>query len=453
MPLLGLMLGALLLQQAAPVPSQTATQSTGQAITGQILDEHGNPLQGAVVSAWRLQYLRPGERRLDFAGKATSAENGDYRIPGLRPGTYFVDAKASETIAPTFFPATATATSAAPVIVTANAGANASIRLLATPLARVSGQIVNARGEPSSDFYVILAPVRDDGAQVSMLNLTSDVDAGGKFSVSNVPPGSYNVEVVSKARVEAIAGSGRPAVGIDTKEESGAKRVIVDGADIDDVFIRTQPPTILSGKVVLDGEPIGAKIAARLTLRTTQNAGPGGMSSVMNASFATPNEDGTFVLPAIPGGRLVRADGLPPGATLKRVLVRGADVTDEGFDVASTPIADILVELTSKPAVISGRIVDDRGAPTGGTGVIVYSTDPSRWRLVLTRVIVSARAKADGTFSFAGLPAGSYYIVSVPQLVDGEWAEPANLERLRATAQTFKLGDGELKDLTLIVRK
>ncbi len=299
---------------------------------------------------------------------------------------------------------------------------------------------------------MILAPLRDDGAQIATLNLTSEVDTAGGFAISKVPPGNYNVEVVSKGRLEAIGASGRSAVGIESAEESGSKRVIVDGIDIDDIFIRTQPPTVVSGKVMLDGETITAEVAARLTLGASENAGPSGVSSVMNASFATPNADGSFAMLAIPGGRLLRARGLPSGAALKRVLVRGADVTDEGFDVASTPITDVVVELTSKPAVVSGRIADDHGAPMGGAGVIVYSTEPSRWRLVLTRVVVAARAKADGTFSFAGLPPGSYYIVSVPELVDGEWAEPANLERLRAMAQTFKLGDGETKDLTIIIK-
>jgi hypothetical protein len=424
---------------------------TGVPITGQILDELGNPLQGAIVSAWRQRYLSPGERRLDFAGQATSAENGDYRIAGLRPGSYFVDAKASEAIAPTFFPATATATAAAPITVTANAGANASIRLLSIPLARVSGRMVSGLGLPLTNFYVILAPLRDDGAQVKSLNLTSEVGAAGQFAISNVPPGNYSVEVVNKARLEAIGGGGRSAVGVDSTDESGSARVTVDGLDIDDVFIRTQLPTSVSGKVLLDGARVTAELAARLTLRLSENSGPSGISSVLNSSFATPDASGTFALPAIAGGRLMRVYGLPAGVALTRVLVRGADVTETGFDVASSTISDVVVELTSKPAVVSGRVADDHGAPIGGAGVVLFSTDSSHWKLVLTRVVVSARTKADGTFSFAGVPAGSYYIAAVPELVDGDWAEPANLERLRVTAQTFKLGDGEMKDMTLTI--
>lgn len=446
MLLIGLVLGALL------VPQSSTRAPAGVPITGQILDEQGHPLKGAVVSAWRMRYLSPGERRLDFAGNATSGENGDYRIDGLRPGTYFVDAKASEMIAPTFFPATATAADAAPITVTANSGANVSIRLLSIPLARVSGQIASALGRPSADFYVMMAPRRDDGAQVSALNLTSEVDAAGKFAIDKVAPGNYDVEVVSKARLEAIGATGRIGADVGTNDEAGSARVTVDGLDIGDVFIRTQPPTAVSGKVLLDGAPPSAAIAGRLTVRMSENAGPGSAASVMNASFAVPDTNGAFTMQAIPGGRLLRVYGVPAGVALKRVLVRDADVTEAGFDVASSPISDVVVELTSKPAVVSGRMTDDHGAPIGGAGVIVFSTDSSRWRLVLTRVVVSGRTKADGTFSFTGLPAGSYYLAGVPELVDGDWAEPAYLERLRVTAQTFKLGDGERKDLTVTIK-
>lgn len=426
---------------------------TGAPISGQILDDAGNPLKGADVSAWRMRYLNPGERRLDFMGRATSAENGDYRINALPPGTYFVSAKSTETNAPTFFPATATATEAAPIRVTATAGANASIRLLSVPLARVSGQIVDARGEPSVEFYVMLAPLRDDGAQVSSASLTSEVDAAGKFTVTKVPPGKYNVEVIAKARLEAIATTGGAGVGVRGTDESGSARVTVDGADVGDVFVRTQPATIISGRVIIDGTKVSAEIAARLTLRISENAGPGSVSSVMNASFAVPDAAGMFAMKAIPGGRLIRVTGLPAGTALKRVLVGGADITDAGFDVSSSPVSDVVVELTSKPAVVSGRITDDQGTPIGGAGVIVYSTDQTRWRLVQTRVVVAGRAKSDGTFSFPGLPAGSYYIAGVPELVDGDWAEPDHLGRLRIAAQTFKLVEGETKDLTVVIKK
>ena len=76
----------------------------GAVISGQILDEHGDPLAGATVSAWRSLYRAPGDHWLSFAGQARSDATGDYRISGLKPGTYFVDARASDSHQRSFRP-------------------------------------------------------------------------------------------------------------------------------------------------------------------------------------------------------------------------------------------------------------------------------------------------------------------------------------------------------------
>ncbi len=425
---------------------------SGAEISGVILDERGNPLKGATVSAWRTTYTAPGEPRLSFEGQALSDETGDYRIVGLKPGTYFVDAKANASIAPTFFPASANADMASPVTVTATAGAaGISIRLLSIPLARVSGSIVNSQGLPSANFFVLLAPLRDDGAQVSGVDLTSDVDAAGKFSVGKVPPGNYLVVVVAKSRLEMIARTGQPAHGVDS--EAASQPVTVDGRDVDDLSIRTSPPARLSGKVTLDGNAVDADLAKRLTLSLAQNSGPGGMQSVLNMTYATPGPDGAFSMPAIAGGRLLRINGLPSGTALRQVLLHGIDVTDEGFDVGSFDIGDVIVALTSTPSRVTGHVANDQGALVGGASVIVFPAEERHWHLVMTRLVKAVKTDKDGAFSVTALPPGSYFAVAVPVLADGEWAAPSNLERLRVEATAFKLSDGEQKALSLTVKR
>ena len=133
-------------------------------------------------------------------------------------------------------------------------------------------------------------------------------------------------------------------------------------------------------------------------------------------------------------------------------MVNGVDVTDEGFDVGGTGVRDVVVALTAKPSRVEGRVVDSRGAAVTGEGVIVFSEDAHKWSLSQTRRVVSARTDKDGAFALSGLPAGNYLVVGVAQLVDGEWAAPSNLEKLRLTATPFTLGDGEQKTMTLVVR-
>lgn len=425
---------------------------SGVAITGQILDERGNPLKGATVSAWRTIYIAAGERRLSFAGQAVSDDRGDYRIAGVKPGTYFVDAKTSESNAPTFFPATTTASMAAAITVSADFGAaSVSIRLLPTPLARVSGTIINAQGQPSGDFGVMLTPQRSDGAQVPTEGLIAEPDAAGKFAIDKVPPGSYSVEVIAKARIQKVASSGYVAEGVEGNE-SGSQPVVVDGRDVDDLVIRTNLPTLISGKVTVDGRTIGAEGATKLRLRLG-SSGPSGARAVLSATFATPNADGTFTMLAIPGARLLRVDLLPPGSALKQVLVNSIDVTDEGFVVGNSAIADVVIALTTTPSQVTGRVSDSQGAMLAHVGVILFPAEPRRWTIAQTRFVKSTKTDKDGAFTVTALPPGSYYAAVVPFLTEGEWAEPANLEKLRVTATSFKLTDGEQKTMVLTLRR
>jgi len=462
------LLAIVLLQQPPKLPPQAivvpsvpavdrgdARKPAGQSISGTILDEQGNPLKGATVSAWRLSYLAAGERRLWFEGKATSDQTGDYHIDGLKPGAYYVDAKTSESVAPTYFPGTANATSAALVSVSANNGtASVSIRLLSIPLAKVSGAVLNSQGIASAEFVVFLSPLRDDGAQTSSLKLMTEVDDGGKFVIDGVSPGGYAVAAVSKSRLERIAKTGSGGVGdIVEGAESGVQNITVDGANVDDLLIRTTAPVNVAGKITLDGSAITADLAKRLTLYTAERSGPGGVHSVMNRTFGGVSAEGHFTMPIVSGGRLLRVMGLPDAVTLQRVLVYGIDVTDEGFEVGNSDIREVVIALTSKPTHVTGRVTDGQGAPVAAANVIIFPVDSRHWKLVLSRVLQTVKTSRDGTFDLTGIPSGSYFAAAVSSLADGEWAEPAYLDRLRLAATSIKLSDGERKELTLIVKK
>ena len=423
----------------------------GQDISGQILDEHGKPLVSASVSVLRLTYLAPGERRLFTAGRATADANGEFRIANLRPGRYFIEAHDPSTPTPTFHPGVTDAARAQPVNVTDDAGAFVTLQLMPSSLARVSGTVVNSRGAPGSAFIVLLAPVRDDGAQVGGSKV-AEVTEAGTFSIGDVSPGVYSVNVAAKARMERMAQSGSSGVGTRIEgEESGAVQVTVDGRDVDNVMITTTPLETMTGKITVDGAGLSAELAKSINVVVSGRSIADAMGSALQATFGQPNADGTFTMPIVPGARLLRVISLPRGTFLKRTLVNGLDVTDEGFDVVGE-IRDARIELTTKPAHVDGHVHDSRGVPQAGVGVIVFADDARKWTLAQNRRVMSTKTDKDGAFSLSALPSGSYFIATVPQLIDGEWASPDNLESLRRFATAFTLGDGEQKTLTLIVR-
>src|SRR5262245_49700609 len=65
----------------------------GSVIGGHILDEDGEPMAGASVRVMRYQNLQ-GDRRLTPAGTSQTDDKGQYRVWGLMPGEYYVNALA-----------------------------------------------------------------------------------------------------------------------------------------------------------------------------------------------------------------------------------------------------------------------------------------------------------------------------------------------------------------------
>src|SRR5262249_62246509 len=65
----------------------------GSVIGGHVLDEDGEAMPGVMVRVMRYQYLQ-GERRLVPAGGGQTDDKGQYRVWGLMPGDYYVNAVA-----------------------------------------------------------------------------------------------------------------------------------------------------------------------------------------------------------------------------------------------------------------------------------------------------------------------------------------------------------------------
>src|SRR5581483_6550787 len=63
----------------------------GSVVGGRVLDEDGEPMPGVMVRVMRYQYLQ-GDRRLAPAGSGQTDDKGQYRIWGLMPGDYYINA-------------------------------------------------------------------------------------------------------------------------------------------------------------------------------------------------------------------------------------------------------------------------------------------------------------------------------------------------------------------------
>jgi hypothetical protein len=199
----------------------------GGVITGRISDEYGEPVPEVIVQAFRAQYMQ-GMRRLIDVRSAQTNDIGQYRIYGLQPGTYYVAASirgatgspiqmrepATEAVrgaaglASSFFPGTVTAAEAQRIEVVAGGEASAiDFPLLPVRLARISGAIVDSRGRPAGRQVVFMNVARPDRALLGG-TIMAEADSAGRFTLANVPPGDYRLDVRSVRDIESMAQTG-----------------------------------------------------------------------------------------------------------------------------------------------------------------------------------------------------------------------------------------------------
>ena len=451
------------------------------AISGRVLDDHGDPAVGFSVSALRFEYREPGERIFGSFSTVVADDRGVFRLFGLDPGTYFIGVgmynaaaapsgfigdrttppprviRVERGVSPTFYPGTAVGSDATPVVVGAGqeiAGINVTV--LAVPFATLSGTVFDSRGQPATGLLVMANPARTDDAQVVFPGITN-VDSNGDFLLVNLPPGDYRVDVLSRARTTSSPRvytemEINARVGADL-DEFASVPVTVAGRNIDSLIVRTTGGFELEGRVTGDaGTVLPRDSMERLTV-DAQPLIPGrGVSSNFLQARARVQADGRFSMKRLIGTQVFRVNGLPRGWVMKSVRLLGADVSDEGFEV-QRDIRGLEVVVTSTPTTVSGTVQDSAGKSERDYGaVIVFSTDARRWTMRLTRYVVSAKPDTDGQFVMTGLPPGAYYAAVVDTL-EPDWPSPDSLEALRKTAVTFSITDGESKSLVLVRRQ
>ena len=440
----------------------------GGVITGRIVDEYGDPVPEITVQTFRAQYLQ-GMRRLVSVRSAQTNDIGQYRIYGLQPGTYYVagsrrgaDGNPHQFVeprteavggdgglAPTFFPGTVSSVDAQRIEVSGAEIPGVDFSLLAVSLVRISGSIADSRGKPAGDYVVMLNPARSDHALLGGTTL-AEVDADGRFTVANVAPGEYRLDVRSKRAIEALAESG--SVGQSQRADApefASVPITITGEDIAGVSIKLTSGHRMTGRVLVDGAAPDSK--AVNALRVSVMSAITGVSAVMLSAGAPVGEEGTFEVRGLLGRRFVRVNGLPPGWALESVRAGGMDVTDEGIEIRED-VQAVDVLLTSRRTQVSGVVTDEAGNQVPDAAVIIFPEARERRTAPLNRFVTSTRAGNDGAFTVHALPAATYLAVAVPSLVDGEWAAPEQLERLTTHATRFTLAPGESKRIALRVR-
>ena len=455
----------------------------GSVISGRLVDEFGDPIADAIVSAMRSVWAG-GRRRLQPTGRtATTNDLGQFRVYGLSPGDYFVTAtfrggdmiavemamaatmggvaggptgsNPNSGYAPTYFPGTSNGAEAQKISVAVGQEAqNTDFALLPVKLSKISGSVISSEGKPVDGSMINIVPRNADAGAMMMMFGGARTDKNGNFSISNTAPGDYTLQSRSMTFVTSGGGDNMTftariggAEGSDA--EVGSVPVSVNGEDISNVIIVTSKGATATGHLTFEG---GSKpdtlTNIRVSAMAADNEGP--MMGMGGGGSGTVKADGTFELRGLSGTRILRAINLPQGWILKSIRVNGADVTDGGIEFKpGEALTGVDVLLTSKVTEVNGAVKGAGSQPAKDYTLVVFSDEPQRWAAVNSRYIAATRPDQDGRFQIKNLPAGGYYAIAVDYLAQGDWNDPDVLERLKTRATKFSLDEGETRTLEL----
>jgi hypothetical protein len=418
------------------------------SIEGVLRDEFGDPAPGIAVRVSHPAFVAGIRRLMPLSGAApgaTTDDRGRFRIENLQPGSYYVialagvfaDPDATGGFAPTFYPGTPQAGSAARVPVgPGQEVTGVDFPLVPVPTVSVSGRFVDGQGQPVPRAdYAFMAHDSTGASGVALVRGVADAD--GRFALLSVPSGRYTIQAF-----------GRPEGGGNLgKAPFGWLTIAVGDRELTDLEVRILPGTKARGRIVREGD-----LSVPLTPREVRVLPQPVEFESSPIAGGPPNsevfDDWTFEVGNMSGIRRVRASIASPAWTVRRITWRGQDVTDRPLDFRTGDVDDLEIVITTDVSVLTGTVKDRNGELVDDCSIAIFAVDPRRWPYP-TRYVTFARPNQAGAFRVTGLPAESYVVVALHSVESGQHEDPEFLERIRPLGTIVTIVDGQTQSIDL----
>jgi hypothetical protein len=355
--------------------------------------------------------------------------------------------------APTYYPGVPSVDDAQAVIVGVSAEVlNIDFPILLVQASRVAGRVITPDGTAVTQGSVNLTREEQRGRGGPGMNYGGRIQRDGAFSINGVPPGRYLLSARSDSRGQGQGrGQNQGGQAQSAPAYFGSQPIMVTGGDTSDVMLPLTPGATISGVVRFESTRSAVAADPTQVRITPMPATPTGLGQVDNTRV---ERDGTFTVESVaPGPHYIQAQA-PQGWILKSVLVGGRETVDRPLDVTGGErVTGVTVVFTDRVAEIGGSVTDSRGTPITEYTVLAFPVDETLWR-PQSRHIRTARTDQNGGFQIRGLPGGDYYLALSDPTEQGEWFEPAFLERHRAAAKRLTVGDGAAltENFTITIR-
>jgi hypothetical protein len=410
-------------------------------IAGRVLDLDGEPIRGAQVHA--MQYANVGGKpQLRSVEQVQSKQNGEYRLFGLRPGSYRLEVSAQTnraSIEPqqvrgpripmghatTFFPSAVDGGSAVPVELKAGAelrGFDITVRAAEA----THNVLAKYAGADNVGYQFQLMPADGPRGMYRQTMTTS----GGTVEFLAVQPGAY---VLLATRTEG------------GKSTYARQQVEVGDDDVDAGTLAFLPPADIKGTIKTDSKPSPPLEDVKLFV---QPDGPAQTGS----PFAEVKPDGSFVLKEVPPNVYRVALSAPQGLYVKSIRLGDEELSDRRLDLTRGAAGPLTIVLGSDVGQIEGSAVLADGNPAARVRVTLFADGASAERTDLFKVVFT---DDQGKFHFDKLAPAEYRLFAWQDVQPGGPQDPELRKKFEKQSVTVKLGSNghETVPLTAIVTK
>jgi hypothetical protein len=479
----------LLVSNGQVVEDVTLPLFHGSAITGRVVDAHGDPIDMAQVRVLRV----PRSGRPTSAGQTQTNDLGEFRVPRLQPGRYLVqvrpqmaqvnypDTAVTEALLPqplpTYYPNVLAMSQAQAIVVNRGETISGVEMALAegTPTL-VTGTVLRSDGQTVNGGSVQTRVVGTEALGGYDSGGGTGLRPGGSFRLL-LAPGEYSLE----AQVMTRQGPG--PIGPED-QLFGSTRINVGAGAVEAVTIMVGRGASASGRVVFEGTTPPPPSPGQTRVPLYHPDGPG-----CRSGQATIAADWTFKIEGLSGTCGAPPQGMFGRWTLKAVTFRGENLMDQlvTFEPGQQ-YTNMQIVVTDKRTQMDLRVSGDDGQPTREYVALVFPLDKAKWnpqlRHVRTHMPMPAQAQittlATGSGSaaftgrlvtvpmapgantgggpagpavgpsgglvgaperFVGLPPGEYYVIAVDDMELEDSQDPGVLERLTSSAIRVVLTD------------